>query len=170
MVNEQAKELVNSLMETLREQQRDLSTLQERMAAITAAASSSQDLVRATVNSRGIVIQVQFHPDAVERSGGLAALGRYVTEAVQRAAQDAQSQVDELMAPMRERVEGLPQASEMFPGMPDADDFIPEPVDPSLAPPDAPERNRALSTDPDEFYGEMEQVRRQPDGPIDRSW
>nr|WP_212763557.1 YbaB/EbfC family nucleoid-associated protein [Gordonia araii] len=157
-------------METLREQQRDSAQLQERMAAITATARSSQDLVEASVNSRGIVIEVKFHPEAVERSGGLAALGRYVTEAVQKAAQDAAAQVDELMAPTRSRLEGLPQANELFPGMPSPSEFIPEPVEPSLAPPNSPERQTTAADDPDVYFAEVETVERSDSSPIDRSW
>lgn len=140
MANEQAKELLHSLLDTLEEQKRDMATLQERLAAVVGKAWSTGDLVGVWVNAQGVVIQTKFHPEAMERAGGPAALARYVTEAAQKAAQAAQKTRDEIMAPLQRRMDGLPQMSEIFPGLPDAKDFVPEPVNPSLAEPDSSDR------------------------------
>ena len=171
MANEEMKDMLGSLLEDLAAQQRDMATLQQRLAAVTASANSTDDLVTAWVNTQGIVISLKFHPDAVDRAGGLENLGRYIVEAVQQAAQNASAQVQEITAPMQARVDGMPQMSELFPGIPDAKDFLPEPVDPSLAPPDAPERDAASELPPEgEHYEEVEDLSPPQTGPVDRSW
>ncbi|MFW0796543.1 YbaB/EbfC family nucleoid-associated protein [Gordonia sp. CPCC 205515] len=169
MANEEMKEMLHTLLADLEQQKADMSTLQQRLASVTASASSAEDLVTAWVNTKGILIQLKFHPDAVDRAGGLSNLGRYITEATQKAAQEAQKQVDAIMAPMRQRVGDLPKLSDMFEGLPDLDDYVPEPVDPSTEPPDSPSRPVSPYAE-DEHYEEVERDRRSRRGPLDQSW
>ncbi|MYR07536.1 YbaB/EbfC family DNA-binding protein [Gordonia sp. SID5947] len=170
MANEEMKEMLHGLLQDLEKQKADMSTLQQRLAAVTASATSSDDLVTAWVNTKGILIQLKFHPDAVDRAGGLSNLGRYITEATQKAAQQAQTQMDEIMAPMKARMDTLPQISEMFPGLPDLDDFVPEPVAPSTEPPDSPKRVASDVADPEEHYEELDETRPRGKGPLDQAW
>ncbi len=168
MANEAMKEMLHELLQELAQQREDMSTLQQRLAAVMGTAKSTNDLVTAWVNARGILIQLQFHPDALERAGGLDALGRHITQATQKAAQEVKLQIDEILGPMRDRVKAMPQLSEMFPGIPDIDDYIPEPVEPSTEPPFSPERQTPVDDD-DEYYESLEQ-RPTPGGPLGRAW
>ncbi|MFW0786288.1 YbaB/EbfC family nucleoid-associated protein [Gordonia sp. CPCC 206044] len=170
MANEEMKEMLHTLLQDLDEQKADMSTLQQRLAAVTASASSTDDLATAWVNAKGILIQLKFHPDAVERAGGLTNLSRYITEATQKAAQAAQRQIDEIMAPMKARMDKLPKMSELYPGLPDLDDFVPEPVDPSIEPPDSPSRSVDTFADPDEHYEDLDDARPVKRGPLDQAW
>lgn len=169
MANDEMQEMLHNLQADLAKQKADMATLQQRLAAITARASSSEDLVTAWVNTKGILIQLKFHPEAVERAGGLSNLGRYITEATQKAAQEAQKQVDGVMAPMKARVADLPKLSDMFDGLPDLDDFVPEPVEPSTQPPDSPSRPAPSYAD-DDHYEDVDQDRRPKRGPLDQAW
>ncbi|GAC69351.1 YbaB/EbfC family nucleoid-associated protein [Gordonia soli] len=170
MANDEIKELLANLMTELEEQKTEMSTLQQRLSEVMASANSSNDLVTAWVNTKGILIQLKFHPEAVERAGGLDGLGRHVTEATQKAAQLAQAQVDEIMAPTKERVQGLPQMAEIFPGLPAIDDFIPQPVEPSTAPPDSPDRSPSGATDGEEHYENVEEPRSGRRSTWDQAW
>lgn len=171
MANEEIKELVHGLVADLEAQQTQTATLNQRLAAVLESASSTGDLVTAWVNAHGILIQVKFHPEAVERAGGLEGLGRYVTEATQKAAQQAKSRADEITEPLRAGFDKLPKLSDIFPGMPDPDEFIPTPVDPSLAPPDAEERVTGGAVfDSEEHYEDIEQSRPVRRGPFDQAW
>ncbi|MGV9712482.1 YbaB/EbfC family nucleoid-associated protein [Gordonia sp. NPDC003424] len=169
MPNEEMKDMLHDLLADLEKQKADMSTLQQRLAAVTASASSSEDLVTAWVNTKGVLIQLKFHPDAVERAGGLSNLGRYITEATQKAAQEAQKQVDGIMGPIKERVGNLPKMSEMFAGLPDLDDFVPEPVDPSIESPDSPVRPSSPYAE-DEHYEDVDDDPRARRGPLDQAW
>lgn len=170
MANEAMKEMLHELLQDFEQQKQDMSTLQERLTSVMTQARSTGDLVTAWVNAQGVLIQLKFHPEAVERAGGLEALGRYVTEATQKAAQQAKAQLDEIMAPMKARMESLPHINEMFPGMPDPADFIPEPVSPSLAPPDSPERSVVNTADSGEHYEELSERRPRTSGPVNKAW
>lgn len=168
MANEQMKEMLHELLEDLEKQKADMSTLQQRLAAITASATSTNNLVTAWVNTKGILIQLRFHPNAVEKAGGLSNLSRYITEATQKAAQEAQVKQNEVLAPMRERMKKLPKMSELYPGLPDVNDFVPKPVSPSVEPPDSPAR--AASPGSKEHYEDVEDSRQSGRGPIDTAW
>lgn len=157
MANDEMKEMLQGLLQDLDAQRADMATLQQRMASVIGSATSSADLVTAWVNTRGILIQLKFHPEAVERAGGLESLGRYITEATQAAAQQAKAKVDEIMAPMKARMDKMPQLSEMFPGLPDSSDYFPEPVEPSTEPPDSQARSTNVSPNGDEYYEDVEE-------------
>ena len=108
MANEAMKEMLQELLQDFEKQRDDMSTLQSRLTSVMTHATSSGDLVTAWVNAQGVLIQLKFHPEAVERAGGLESLGRYVTEATQKAAQQAKAQLDEIMEPMKARMEAMP--------------------------------------------------------------
>ncbi|MDQ4092588.1 MAG: YbaB/EbfC family nucleoid-associated protein [Actinomycetota bacterium] len=119
--NSAMRQQVNSLLAGLNRQSAALQKAQVQAAEVTGHASSADGLVTVTVNAAGIVTDVQFAPSAFDRSTP-DKLARSVVTVTQQAANAAQRQVEDALAPARGELPDLP---DVVPGAPSLKDLLP---------------------------------------------
>ncbi|ONI88926.1 hypothetical protein ALI22I_17965 [Saccharothrix sp. ALI-22-I] len=131
--NAAMKEQVNSLMDTFNRQAGMLRDAQTAAAQTTASLTSKDGLVRAAVDSGGVLTQLEFAPSAFERSTP-EALARSVLHLAREGASQVKRQVNDLMSPL---TEGLPDLSDLVEGAPSLSALLPRfdaPVPPPVTP------------------------------------
>jgi DNA-binding protein YbaB len=119
--NAAMRQQVNSLLAGLNRQFTALQEAQLQAAEVTGRATSADDLVTVTVNAVGIVTDVQFASSAFDRSTP-DKLARSVVTVAQQAANAAQQQVEDALAPARGELPDLP---DVVPGAPSLKDLLP---------------------------------------------
>lgn len=115
--NYRMKRLVDSMLDGLDRQRADLPGACERLAVSRSSAWSSDQLVEVTVDAYGIVVEVELSAKAFETSTPQR-LARSITEAARTAAELAQQQRAQIIAPIIETTEGLLDLPDLFPGAP----------------------------------------------------
>ncbi|MBO0854441.1 MAG: YbaB/EbfC family DNA-binding protein, partial [Nocardia sp.] len=119
-----------------------------------------------SVNADGVVVETKFGAGIEDLS--YSEIARAVTDAAQQASKNLANKSAELMAPLRERRAKLPKLSDLIEDMPDLS--IAGVVEPSLAPPNSPDRESASG--PDELrFPDAETLSEQPGRRVtDSSW
>jgi DNA-binding protein YbaB len=119
--NAAMKEQVNGLLDTFHRQTEVLREAQSAAAATTATVTSRDGLVRATVDSSGVLSALEITPSAFDRSTP-EALARSVVQLAREGAAQVKQQVAELMSPLTadlpdlaDLVEGAPSLSALLP-------------------------------------------------------
>ncbi|RJO75148.1 YbaB/EbfC family DNA-binding protein [Nocardia panacis] len=107
---------VDHMLDILKEQQAYLKNVQEKMTTLRATATSTDRLVTVTVDAAGVVTEVRFDQEALR--GNADELGRSVAETARQAAAAARGQVQELLAPVLESAESMPDFSDLIPDAP----------------------------------------------------
>lgn len=118
--NTAMRQQVNSLLAGLNRQSAALQSAQAQAAEVTGRATSADGLVTVTVNAVGIVTDVQFAPSAFDRSTP-DKLARSVVTVTQQAANAAQRQVEDALAPACGELPDLP---DVVPGAPSLKDLL----------------------------------------------
>jgi len=137
MVNERLRADMMTMLDGLGEQMRGIAEIQLKRSKLTATASTCEDRITVTVNADGLLIRTEFADDIGDLTFDEIAEG--MTEAVQKAAREADARGQELMAPLRERKSKLPKLSDIIEGAPDLGARMP------VAPP-APTNIRDIDT------------------------
>ncbi|MDQ4009200.1 MAG: YbaB/EbfC family nucleoid-associated protein [Actinomycetota bacterium] len=140
--NAAMRQQVNSLLAGLNRQSAALQSAQTQAAEVTGRATSADGLVTVTVNAVGIVTDVQFAPSAFDRSTP-DKLARNVVAVTQQAADAAQRQVEDALAPARGELPDLP---DVVPGAPSLKDLLPNMSWMSRSPQRSPEDDEDFST------------------------
>ena len=140
--NAAMRQQVNSLLAGLNRQSAALQEAQIQAAEVTGRATSADGLVTVTVNAVGIVTDVQFAPSAFDRSTP-DKLARSVVTVTQQAANAAQRQVEDALAPARGELPDLP---DVVPGAPSLKDLLPNMSLTSRRPQQTPEDDEDFST------------------------
>lgn len=109
--------LVDTLLDGFSEQSADLPDIAAQLSAARSSASSSDRLVEVTVDTYGIVMDVQLSPQAFQANSP-ERLARSVTEAARSAALAAQRRRAEIVAPITGTVGDPPDLPDLFPGAP----------------------------------------------------
>ncbi|GAB2561334.1 YbaB/EbfC family nucleoid-associated protein [Nocardia heshunensis] len=107
---------VDHMLDILEEQQIYLIGVQDKVTAIRATATSGDRLVAVTVDAAGLVAEVSIEPEALR--GNADDLGRSVAETARQAAAAARAKVQELLAPVLESAESMPDFADLVPGAP----------------------------------------------------
>lgn len=141
--NAAVKEQVNSLLDTFHRQTGMLREAQAAAASATASLTSKDGLVRASVDSSGVLTQLEFAPSAFDRSTP-EALARSVLQLAREGANQVRRQVADLMSPL---TEGLPDLPDLVEGAPSLSALLPrfEAPPPSTSD-DEPFENRSALT------------------------
>lgn len=108
---------LSGMMDSLRDQLRDISDFELRRTALTATATALDGAVSVTVNADGQVVDTHFADDLDGISS--ETLGAAVTSAAQAAAAEVARQATELRAPLLRQHENLPSMSDLMAGLPD---------------------------------------------------
>jgi DNA-binding protein YbaB len=140
--NAAMRQQVNSLLAGLNRQSAALQEAQIQVAEVTGRATSADGLVTVTVNAVGIVTDVQFAPSAFDRSTP-DKLARGVVTVTQQAANDAQRQVEDALAPVRGELPDLP---DVVLGAPSLKNLLPNQLSTSRRPQQSPEDDEDFST------------------------
>ncbi|WP_331281559.1 YbaB/EbfC family nucleoid-associated protein [Saccharothrix sp. NRRL B-16314] len=133
--NAAMKEQVNGLLDTFNRQAEMLREAQVAAARTTASLTSKDGLVRAAVDSGGVLTHLEFAPSAFERSTP-EALARSVLQLAREGASQVKQQVNDLMSPL---TEGLPDLSDLVEGAPSLSALLPRfdaPPPPPVTPDD----------------------------------
>ncbi|MBB5911547.1 DNA-binding protein YbaB [Nocardia transvalensis] len=161
--NDALRAQVDSMLETFEQQQREVADVRSRLAATTAEAWSSDNLVRVVSNVSGVPIEVHLEPEAFKRSTP-EKLGRSMAEAAQAAARAAAELSEQAVAPIQNLAGELPDLSDLVPGAPSIKDLmrsmLPEPAEEPQAPPPPLD-----DEDEDEFYRNRTYLDEQPHRP-----
>ncbi|MBF6172120.1 YbaB/EbfC family nucleoid-associated protein [Nocardia blacklockiae] len=104
---------VDRMLDLLAEQQSRVAEVRQQIEAARHSAKSADGSVEVTVDSSGVLVEVQI-ADAALR-GTAEQLGRSVAEAGRAAARQAQEQTRQLLAPFAEEMPDLP---DLVPGAP----------------------------------------------------
>ncbi|WP_225729902.1 MULTISPECIES: YbaB/EbfC family nucleoid-associated protein [unclassified Nocardia] len=143
MTNEYPKSEMAAIIEDFEAEMVEIARIGAERARIIGRASVRGKRIGVAVNAEGTIIEIKFASGIEDLSYGEIAKG--VTEAAQRAQEDAARQARELMAPLLARRSRLPKLSDLVDGMPDLTDRIPKPPLASTAPPGAPEREESTA-------------------------
>lgn len=119
--NASMREQVDSLMDQFHRQTERLQEAQAEAAQATATVTSSDGLVTATVDSSGILTNLEFTSAAFQRSDPKK-LAKTATETIRNAMLQVKQQVADLMSPMSE---GLPDLSDLIEGAPSLKGLMP---------------------------------------------
>ncbi len=123
MVNERLHADMMTMLDGLNEQMRGIAEIQLKRSKLTATATACEERIIVTVNADGLLIRTEFADDIADLTYDEIAEG--MTEAVQKAAGEADARGRELMAPLRERKSKLPKLSDIIEGAPDLGSRIP---------------------------------------------
>lgn len=123
MVNERLHADMMTMLDGLNEQMRGIAEIQLKRSKLTATATACDERIQVTVNADGLLIQTVFGDDIADLSYDEIAEG--MTEAVQKAASEAEARGQALMAPLRERKSKLPKLSDIIEGAPDLGSRMP---------------------------------------------
>ncbi|WP_447002634.1 YbaB/EbfC family nucleoid-associated protein [Saccharothrix isguenensis] len=140
--NAAMKEQVNGLLDTFNRQAEMLRDAQAAAARTTASLTSKDGLVRASVDSSGVLTHLEFAPSAFERSTP-EALARSVLQLARDGASQVKQQVNDLMSPL---TEGLPDLSDLVEGAPSLSALLPRfdaPPPPPVTPDDGSFEDRS---------------------------
>ena len=140
--NAAMRQQVNSLLAGLNRQSAALHEAQVQAAEVTGRATSADGLVTVTVNAVGIVTDVQFAPSAFDRSTP-DKLARSVVTVTQQAADAAQRQVEDALAPARGELPDLP---DVVPGAPSLKVLLPNMSSTNRRPQRSPEDDEDFNT------------------------
>lgn len=113
---------IDSMLETLQQQQQDLQNAQAQVAQLRVTGESVDRLVRVTVNSVGAVQGVWFSPESLKNATP-ELLAKSVKEASLSAAVEAHAEMMRLMEPVMASANDFPDLPEIIPGAPSMRDF-----------------------------------------------
>ncbi|WP_036498225.1 YbaB/EbfC family nucleoid-associated protein [Nocardia aobensis] len=166
MTNEHMKAELAGIIGEAQQQLRVIAEIQRDRAELTGTASVRKNRVTVSVNADGTVIETKFGAGIEDLS--YSEIARAVTEAAQQASKNLAQRHRELTAPLRERRARLPKLTDLIEDMPDV--RLPTAPEPSLAPPDSPERTAAYGAD--EFrFADAETYPVEPERRVtDSSW
>ncbi|WP_237755104.1 YbaB/EbfC family nucleoid-associated protein [Nocardia nova] len=150
--NDALRTQIDSLLETFEQQRRELTDVQQQLAATTAEAWSSDGLVRVVANVAGVVTEVQLIPEAFKRSTP-DKLGKSITEAAQAAAHRAGELSQQALAPIQQVAGDIPDLSDIVPGAPSIKDLMSTLLPDPAAEPERPAEPAAYEEeDEDDYY------------------
>ncbi|WP_280266664.1 YbaB/EbfC family nucleoid-associated protein [Nocardia wallacei] len=136
--NAELRDQIDSMLVTYEQERRELAEVQARLAATTAEAWSSDNLVRVVSNVSGIPLEVHLTPESFKRSTP-ERLGRSIAEAAQAAARAAAELSEQAIAPLQGLADQLPDLPDIVPGAPSLKDLrhsmVPEPTESTPPPP-----------------------------------
>lgn len=107
---------IDYIMDAYEKQQVQLAEIRPQLDALRARASSSDQLVEVTVDSAGVVTDVQLTAQAMRTKP--EHLGRAIVEAAQAAARAARTKHDALIAPLVDIAELMPDLPDLVPDAP----------------------------------------------------
>lgn len=107
---------IDYIMNAYEKQQVRLAEIRPQLETLRARAGSSDQLVEVTVDSAGVVTDVQLTAQAMRAKP--EQVGRAIVEAAQAAARSARSKHDELIAPIVDVAELMPDLPDLIPGAP----------------------------------------------------
>ncbi|AHH15733.1 hypothetical protein NONO_c09260 [Nocardia nova SH22a] len=166
MTNEHMQAELVGILGEAKEQLRVIAEIQRDRAELVGTASVRKNRVTVSVNADGAVIETKFGAGIEDLS--YAEIARAVTEAAQQASKDLAEKHRVLMAPLQERRAKLPKLTDLIEGMPDV--RLPTAPEPSLAPPDSPDRDAEYGEDELRFE-DAETVPAEPERRVtDSSW
>lgn len=113
---DEMKRLVDRLLGGFDQQAADLPGVCERLATSQSSAWSADHLAEVTVDVYGIVLQVRLADNAFA-GGKPERLAASIQEAAIAAARAAHERRGEILTPIAEAAEGLPDLPDLFPGM-----------------------------------------------------
>jgi DNA-binding protein YbaB len=113
---DEMKRLVDRLMDGFDQQAADLPGVCERLATSRSTVWSSDRLAEVTVDAYGVVLEVRLADNAF-MNGTPNRLAGSITEAAKEAARVAQERRAEILAPITELGDALPDLPDLFPGM-----------------------------------------------------
>ncbi|HEY0807339.1 MAG TPA: YbaB/EbfC family nucleoid-associated protein, partial [Pseudonocardiaceae bacterium] len=113
---------VSELLNQFDERTTRLREAQQAAAALSARLTSSDDLVRVTVDATGMLTDLHIDPSAFARTTP-DALARTIGDLVRRGTIQVRGQAAELMRPL---TEGLPDLSDLSEGAPSLSDMLPK--------------------------------------------
>ncbi|MCX4095147.1 YbaB/EbfC family nucleoid-associated protein [Nocardia sp. alder85J] len=111
------KRLVDSLLDGLDQQREDLPGVVERLSRSRSSAWSADRLAEVVVDAYGIVVEVRLASNAYQAATP-GRLARSITEAARSAAALAQQQRADIVSPITETADALPDLPDLFPGAP----------------------------------------------------
>lgn len=144
--NAELKRMVNSLLDGLDDQAAAIPEVVERLSKSQSSAWSADQLVEVTVDAYGVVVDTRLAENAL-RSGPPERLAQSITEAARAAAQAAEKQRAQIIAPITDAAQGLPDLSDLFPGAPSLREFR-DIIGAAAAPETARREPDSISTDP----------------------
>ncbi|WP_278264901.1 YbaB/EbfC family nucleoid-associated protein [Nocardia sp. AG03] len=135
MTNEHAKAQLADILDGVQAQMRAIAQVQQERARIVATATVRKR-VTVSVNADFKVIETKFGADIGDLT--YPEIARAVTEAAQQACAEITRRTAAMMSPLQDNHARLPKITDMVEDMPDL--MVPQPVEASMAPPHAPER------------------------------
>ena len=123
MGNDAMRRQMDEVMDLLQEQMADVVALQKEQAALRASAAVADGLVEVTVNAQGRLLKTVIDESYLDEHD-FDELADHITEAAQRAADDAAQRVSEMIVPITERRKAFPALSEIVEGAPDLRDLM----------------------------------------------
>ncbi|MFE7717976.1 YbaB/EbfC family nucleoid-associated protein [Nocardia rhizosphaerihabitans] len=160
MTNEHAKAQLADILEGVQAQMRAIAQVQQDRARIVASATVRKR-VTVSVNADFKVIETKFSSDIDDLT--YPEIARAVTEAAQQACAEVARQTAAMMSPIQDGHTRLPKITDLVDDMPDL--LVPQPVEASLAPPNAPERLEDSPAEP-----QYEAAPNRPGSATDSSW
>lgn len=119
--NAAMKDQMDTLLENFERQTAQLRDAQTAAAETTAQVSSSDGLVRATIDAGGTLAKLEFAPNAFERTTP-AQLANTVQTVVRQGSLQVKQKIADLMAPI---TEGLPDLADLVEGAPSLAGLVP---------------------------------------------
>ena len=123
MGNDAMRHQMSEVFGLLQEQMADIAAMQRKQAALTASAAVADGLVEVTVNAQGRLLKTAIDESYLDEHE-FDELADHITEAAQRAADDAALRVSEMIVPISERRNAFPSLSEIVEGAPDLRDLM----------------------------------------------
>ena len=143
MTNDHMQSELAGILGEAKQQLRVIARIQRDRAELTGTASVRKNRVTVSVNADGTVVETKFGAGIEDLS--YPEIARAVTEAAQQAAEELADKHRELTAPLQQRRAKLPTLTDLIEDMPDV--RLPTAPEPSLAPPDSPERGVGYGAD-----------------------
>jgi DNA-binding protein YbaB len=156
--NDALREQVDNMLETLRRQQSELEEVRDKLAALRAAAWSSDRSAKVTVNAAGVVVDTVIAPEASRARP--ETLAKAFTEAAQRAAREVQELAAAVTAPITRAADEVADMPALIPGAPSLRELrgslaVPEPTGPDAPmPPPAAAYPAPRNSDDDDDWGQ----------------
>ncbi len=120
------EELLAEMMKSVQANMSSLRDAYQQRAQLTATGTAADKRVTVVLNADGVVIETRMDDDIVELEA--TEIAEAVTAAAQQAFAEMKRKTDELVAPMRERHQGMPKLSDLLPGIPEDLNSLPTPI------------------------------------------
>lgn len=144
MDNDTARDDFANVLALVQEQMRDISSMQQKRAALSAKATAADDLVEVTVDAQRMVTEIKIDETYLDEFE-LAELGGHIVGAAQAAVQKISRQAATLSAPLSERRKAISELA----GIVDVPDFAEVISNLNASAPVVPEELRPTDTGDD---------------------